>query len=798
MKLKAWMPFLALVFSMAGPARAERVVTVLNDFETARDIDRFAGRVSQTFLKPTAAVKSHGQAACEVRFFMDCCTTNPPSIGSLYAQGDFPYANWSPYDDFLIDVFNPTKETVTLLLAVRDKQKTATFSFPLAPKKWATLRLPIAQLGERGVDAGAVTEMRFYQRPNAMSKPNMLYLDYLRLVGHDRAAIDAARRSEDATAAQRKRRPIPRTAAAKIAPVLSPTGDAVHFQRRVPVVLETGVIVVGGGLAGTAAAIAAAREGVRTLLIERSGCLGGMATSGLVPPAMRLELTEGISRKLYTRLEQTGGDQKRNPEVMKLALLEMVNDAGAKLMLYTTATDAVMEGNTIRGVIIHSKAGFQAVRGRVVVDCTGDGDIAASAGAPFEIGRGRDEQTQAVTLMFLLGNVDTSRAIVSKEVYGRLVRQAKSKGELHAPFAGGAARGKVIPGPNGVIYVNTVNVRPINGLRPADLTYAQFECHREIWELAKFYRKYVPGCERSYLLSTAAYIGVRETRRVVGEYMLTGYDVMQARHFDDEIARGFYPIDIHVADTTGDGGGFRPRRSYGIPYRCLVPKNVDNLLVAGRCISATHVAHGSVRVMGTTIALGEAAGEAAALAVKEGATPRRLDVKKLQARLKAHKALPVAEECVPDNLALMSHGTRAVADSIFKGGAYPPNSAIDAVVTRGQGSRWLSARSPEPHWLVVDFGRPRTFSKVRLHFYSPSSAPDDVRYAVVDYRIQIERDGQWVDVVQVRGNDKLRPVHEFPPVTARRIRFYVTKACRADSIVRLREIEVHAPLPKAP
>ncbi|MBM4049765.1 MAG: FAD-dependent oxidoreductase, partial [Planctomycetes bacterium] len=331
-------------------------------------------------------------------------------------------------------------------------------------------------------------------------------------------------------------------------------------------------------------------------------------------------------------------------------------------------------------------------------------------------------------------------------------------------------------------------------------TYAQLECHRQILELHKFFQKCVPGCEESYVLSTAAWMGVRETRRIIGEYVLTAEDILAFRSFPDAIARGFYPVDIHVADSTGDAVGMHPMAGYDIPYRSLVPKKIENLLVAGRCISADHMAHGSVRVMGTTIALGEAAGYAAALALRDNVTPRQLDVKKLQATLKTRQALPdVTLKRVPDNLALFSRGTKATADSVFRKGSagYAPVGAIDGYDSLGSGSRWLSDDTPEPHWLALDFGSPKTFEFVRLRFWSADDRAESPSYFVQDYSIQVEKEGAWQDVATMKGNKQRVVEHKFPPVTAQRLRFRVTKACAADRIVRLREIEVHEKAPSA-
>ncbi|MFW6163654.1 MAG: FAD-dependent oxidoreductase, partial [Planctomycetota bacterium] len=510
-----------------------------------------------------------------------------------------------------------------------------------------------------------------------------------------------------------------------------------------------------------------------------------------VPPAMRPKLTHGLVAEFDRRMQDKGGaTQSRNPELMKQVFLEMVQEAGVKLLFYTLATDAIVEEGVIRGVIAETKAGPQAFLGGIVIACTGDGDIAARAGAPFELGRGRDSETQAMTLVFLLGNVDTSK-IARGEAFRKIVHQARKDGALTGvPYGGGAAIAPVVRGPHGVVNVNSVNIPMVSGLRPDDLTYAHVECHREIMAFVEFFRKYVPGCQDAYVLATGASIGVRESRRILGEYVLTGADVLTARRFPDDVTRGFYPLDIHGADRTGDGAGARLRRSYGIPYRCLVPRKIDNLLVAGRCISTDHIAHGTIRVMGTTAALGEAAGTAAALCIRERVAPRDLDFDLLAAALKRHDAWPEPEEKVADNYALVTRGAKATADSYLPGRPRTAVGAIDGIVTQSQASRWLSDDSEEPHWLVIDFGQPRRISRVRLYCYDPENAGN--RYVLADYQLQVDAgQGTWRAVATIEGNAEARPLHTFEPVTTRRLRLHITRACRADSIARLREIEVH-------
>uniref|UniRef100_A0A7C5TJB0 CoB--CoM heterodisulfide reductase iron-sulfur subunit A n=1 Tax=Ignisphaera aggregans TaxID=334771 RepID=A0A7C5TJB0_9CREN len=404
------------------------------------------------------------------------------------------------------------------------------------------------------------------------------------------------------------------------------------------------VVVVGGGTAGVAAAVAASRNGADTLLIERYGFLGGTMTAGLVNPFMTFhagkeQIIHGIFQEIIDRLKRLGGYDEETKafdvEAMKIVLDQMVMEAGVKLLLHTCVIGVVMQGNVIRGVEIHNKSGKSVVFGKVIVDATGDGDVAVMAGAPYEKGRKEDGLTQPMTLNFRMGGVDTGRMPSSQEI-NRLFIEAKKRGEISIP------RENVLWFPTtrkGEIHFNTTRIIKVDGTKAEDLTFAEIEARRQMMELVSFLKKNVPGFENAYLLMSATQIGVRETRRIIGEYVMTGEDILEARKFTDVIARGSYPIDIH--SPTGEGTtiiGPPPGSSYDIPYRCLVPKNVENLLVAGRCISTTHEAQAAIRVIPIVVAIGQAAGTAAALSAKLNIPPRRLDVSLLQKTLREQGA----------------------------------------------------------------------------------------------------------------------------------------------------------------
>ncbi|MGQ9732380.1 MAG: FAD-dependent oxidoreductase [Candidatus Zipacnadales bacterium] len=787
------MEFLMLL-PLVSPCYAERPMAILADFETQAAVDAFASQVRYAMVEPITHPTRHGDGAMQIRFFGHPSLENEPRVVALYQYGGFAYSNWRPYNLLSLDVFNAETRglSLQLLLWWNKGRERGELVLPvdLPPTDWTTIELNITNLAERGLDVAAVAGFGLQLPLEDTPRPARIIVDFIRLLGGDVAEVRQARRVEKCTASLRVPRQAQRTDATQLAAMLKPIGSVVRRYVKAPVVAEPEVLVVGGGLAGVAAAVTAARWGADVLLVERSSALGGMATLGLVPPAFNEGLTGGIVREFCDRLDKVGGPaENRNPEVMKYVLLEMLQESGARLMLYTLAVDAIVRDNVIQGILVESKSGPQAILSDITIDCTGDADIAARAGVPFEIGRGRDEETQTQTLVFLLGNVNTDKLMPARQHLPEYVAKARANGDWHIPFAGGAAIQPVVVGEHGVVNVNSINIPGVSGLNVADLTYSHIEAHREALQLVDFYRKYVPGCEECYLLSTAPFIGVRESRRIIGEYRLTGEEVLAGAEFEDGIARGFYPIDIHSPDPTGDAAGARLTRPYEIPYRCLIPQKIDNLLVAGRPISADHVAHGSLRVMGTTMPLGEAAGCAAALCLQRGCRPRELDGKRVRRMLKKLGSQPQTIRNVPHNLALSQHGVIARADSYHD--SYPnsaPN-AIDGLVTRDNSSRWLSADTPPPHWIELQFPAPTECGRVKLHFYSGNDGGR--QYIPLDFEVQVQRAQQWVKVAAIKNNSELSPELTFRPVTADALRILFTAPCLADNIVRLREIEVY-------
>jgi hypothetical protein len=455
--------------------------------------------------------------------------------------------------------------------------------------------------------------------------------------------------------------------------------ESVRFERDLPVTREADVLVIGGGPAGIGAAVAAARTGARTVLVERYGFLGGNATASLVGPFMTSFSNDGsrqiigVFDELVRRMEGMGGaihpEHVRagsaesgffrfghdhvtpfNPEILKVVSADMVMEAGCTLVLHTAFVEPLVDAGAVHGAILHNKAGLQAMRARVVVDCSADADVAFRAGAPTTKGRASDGKMQPMTMFFIIGNIDDARVEAymrdHPEEEGKLfhaqVEAARLRGEFSIP------RDKIgiyrTPEP-GVWRVNTTRVLGMDGTNPDDLTRAEIEGRKQVFALLDFMRRELPGFAHVELRETATQIGVRETRRIVGEYVLTQDDLATGRHFDDVIALGGYPVDIHPVDGTGGGvqsaldSGLRTADVYEIPYRSLVPLQVDDLLVAGRCLSATHEAAGAVRVMPPCFAMGQAAGTAAALAVERAISPRNVNVGEVQAELRKQGAI---------------------------------------------------------------------------------------------------------------------------------------------------------------
>lgn len=425
--------------------------------------------------------------------------------------------------------------------------------------------------------------------------------------------------------------------------------------RAIPVAAEADVLICGGGPAGFGAAIAAAKAGAKTLLLEKAGSLGGMAGPGMMShwvgsaelPLQR-EIVKRMSERPTEPLAGDGAHQNAEPqcithESQKSLFFEMLKEAGAQLQLHTLVTDAIMEGNRIAGVITESKSGREAFMGKVVIDATGDGDVAARAGAEYLLGRETDNACQPVTLMFRIGGVDYSKAVFPEQFESFIdlpKGEIQALGKKHLPFPAGHVllyRSRL----PGEVCVNMTNVINVNGTDVRDLTRAEIECRAQIDRIIPFLREFVPGYERCYLVAAAENVGVRETRHFKGVYTLDEQDIVTARVFDDWIAtRNYFTFDIHSIKGPGlDEHGaqleFKAKGKYTIPYRACLPEKIDGLLLSGRNIAGTHKAHSNYRVMGICLGIGQGVGAAAAIAARHGILPRAVKPTDIQAILRA-------------------------------------------------------------------------------------------------------------------------------------------------------------------
>jgi len=410
--------------------------------------------------------------------------------------------------------------------------------------------------------------------------------------------------------------------------------------------LEADVLVCGGGVAGTMAAVAAARHGADVILVERYGFLGGNATAGAVSQFNSWQtgngrtVVAGQAAEVVTRLSRLGAARPHEtfvmsnghtmdrveyqPEVLKLVLDEMVGEAGVRPLLHASLLDVACEGRQIERVRLLTKGGIVEVSPKVLIDCSGDIDALSRAGARFlELGAG--EALQPATMMFRFGPIDFARfgAIAQPEM-ARLAQLGFEQGllaraALHCardPFSRDA-------------WFN-ISRLAVDATDPLALGAAEIEGRRQAWSAARYLKQAVPGCAEGQLIAFGTQVGVRETRRIEGDHVLTAEELLQPVQFDDAVAAGAYPIDIHPAAGSGlTYKTFGDDHAYQIPYRSLIPTALDNALTAGRGVSATHEALAAIRVMTISMAVGQAAGTAAALASppREGRNDRRADVR---------------------------------------------------------------------------------------------------------------------------------------------------------------------------
>lgn len=445
--------------------------------------------------------------------------------------------------------------------------------------------------------------------------------------------------------------------------------------------IRTQVLVIGSGAAGQTAALAAARNGADTTLVESAGFLGGISATlpwlGFHDRDYRL-IVKGIPLEFCRRLQAAGAasDHVFDPKCAsaisidshwwKILLMQLMREAGVRLLLHTVVVDTLREGDRIRGVVVENKSGRQRIEADVTIDCSGDGDVAARGGVKWEQGRTADGLVQAPTLVFKLGGVSRAgfvagckdptvnyrewispypdirekmmRRIDRMDViicggYAKLIEKARAAGDFDVPQS--RVVGVKLHRPDEYLVVMT----RVLGLDPTDtrsLTDAYAKVYEQIPVLVRFFQRYVPGFEQSHLREIAPMLGVRESRRIMGDYLLTAEDLIAGRVFDDAVSMGAYHIDIHrPAGTWVDSHNVR---AYTIPLRSLIARDVDGLMMAGKCLSATHEAVASTRVIPICQGQGQAAGTVAALAVKAGQSVRSVPISRLQDTLAAQGA----------------------------------------------------------------------------------------------------------------------------------------------------------------
>jgi hypothetical protein len=447
--------------------------------------------------------------------------------------------------------------------------------------------------------------------------------------------------------------------------------------------ISTDVVVAGGGPAGFSAAVSAARAGAKVTLVESRTFLGGVATQAMMAALVGARGADGISRELIDEMTKLGGapsfteDRKRvdtipfDPEIFKQAALEMVINAGVKLLFYTNVCGPIVINGECKGIIVENKAGRSAILAKQTIDCTGDADLAYRAGVPCNVGRPGDNKTRPLTLIFRLGNIEVSKMVdyveknpeevqphyrgatpltfngsekVLPRISGfyKLVEEAKANGDLYDEIYYFRLENLQID--RKIAYCNTVRVYYLNGTNPEDLTKAEIEARRKIQKIYAFARKYIPGCENSFIIDLSSSLGVRETRRIVGEYQVTDEDAYGNKMFDDAfmtsngrlVTRPRPPeLDVHMPDPIeGSEKDWLERypekvpyepHTYQLPFRCLIPKDMKNMLVAGRSISVSHMIDQHTRNMIPCMRFGQVAGTGAALSALNNVSPKDMD-----------------------------------------------------------------------------------------------------------------------------------------------------------------------------
>ncbi|WP_324667984.1 FAD-dependent oxidoreductase [Geochorda subterranea] len=436
--------------------------------------------------------------------------------------------------------------------------------------------------------------------------------------------------------------------------------------------LSCDVLVIGGGPSGSIAAIAAARAGADVVLVERNGFLGGNATTGLplltYHDAMGRQIIRGIPDELVTRLKDMEGSPGHllrprrhfgatvtpvEPELVKSVLLEMCLEAGVRLFLHTSCLDPIMEGESVRGALFVNKGGRFQVGARVVIDATGDGDVAAAAGCSYDMGN--KGKNMPATLMFRLHGVDTddvARFMDEELIYGHKIGEDKEsvvciQGNF-GPWDDLVKEESLFPDARHAIWftsvrrnlvdINVTRILGIDSTSTDGLTKAEIEGRRQMHRIVDFMRRHIPPFRNAELVQAASFVGVRESRHFAGEATLTSKNVMDGTVSDDAIALGAYAIDIHDPEGRGILLEATAPTAYGIPYGACIPRGADGILIGGRSIAADSRAFSTVRVMATCMAIGQGLGVAAAIAARRGISPREVPLDELRETLQQQGA----------------------------------------------------------------------------------------------------------------------------------------------------------------